>query len=50
VCAIKSIKQYNLRGFSVGIADGKAVLMYAVERAAGGMIHMPNFLTVGSGI
>jgi hypothetical protein len=48
---MKSIKQYNLRGFSVGINDGSNLCMkYTIEMASGGMIHIASFMTIGSGI
>jgi hypothetical protein len=47
---MNTIKQYKLRGCSVGIADGKGFMKYTVEMDSGGKIYIPSFMTIGSGI
>jgi hypothetical protein len=45
---IKGITFNNLRDCSVGITDGGDLWMkYAVEMAAGGVIHIPSLMTIG---
>jgi hypothetical protein len=41
---MKSIKQYKFRGRSVAITDG------TVEIALDGMICIPSFMKIGSGV
>jgi hypothetical protein len=50
VCAIKSVKQCVLRGYSVGVTDRGGFTKYAVEMASGGMMYIPSIMTIRSGI
>jgi hypothetical protein len=46
---MKSIKQHNSGGCSVGVIDGTE-LWSAVKMASGGMIYIPSFMKTDSGI
>jgi hypothetical protein len=41
---MKSIKQYNLGGFSISITDGREV---RAEMASDSMIQIPSFIKTG---
>jgi hypothetical protein len=39
-----------LRGLNVGITDGRDFMMNALETASCGMIHLSNFMMIGTGV
>jgi hypothetical protein len=42
------MKQYHMRGLSVGITDG--IMVYTVDMGLGAMLYVPNFIKIGSSI
>jgi hypothetical protein len=44
---MKSVEQYNLGGFSVGIIDGKWFMKCVVEMDSDCMIYMPTSMKIG---